>query len=108
MALKGTKFNRYSIELKLRAVKLYEDGCGSYVSISKELGLRSSSQLKVWVKKYRNGEVFDDQRGRSSKVNTPFIGRPKTKFDSIEEENSYLKAQVEYLKKRYPNILGEG
>lgn len=108
MALKGTKFNRYSIELKLRAVKLYEDGCGSYVSISKELGLRSSSQPKVWVEKYRNGEVFDDQRGRSSKVNTPFIGRPKTKFDSIEEENSYLQAQVEYLKKRYQNILGEG
>lgn len=29
MALKGTKFKHYSIELKLKAVKLYEDGNGS-------------------------------------------------------------------------------
>ncbi|MGG0178686.1 transposase [Gottfriedia acidiceleris] len=55
MALKGTKFKHYSTELKLKAVKLYEDGCGSYVSISEELGLRSSTQLKDWVKKYRKG-----------------------------------------------------
>lgn len=26
------------------------------------------------------------------------------KFNSLEEENSYLKAQVEYLKKRNPNL----
>ncbi|PNB66143.1 hypothetical protein C1X30_35645, partial [Pseudomonas sp. FW305-BF6] len=67
-----------------------------------------STQLKQWVKKYRNGELFIDKRGKSSHANTPFIGRPKTKFDSIEEERDYLKAKVEYLKKLYPNILGEG
>ena len=107
MALKGTKFNRYSDELKLKAVKLYEDGCGSYNSISEEVGLRSSTQLKGWVKKYRDGELFEDQRGLPNMFN-PLKGRQKTKFDSIEEERDYLKAQVEYLKKRYPNILGEG
>ncbi|MGG2024923.1 IS3 family transposase [Gottfriedia sp. S16(2024)] len=107
MALKGTKFKHYSTELKLKAVKQYEDGCGSYVSISEELGLRSSTQLKEWVKKYRNGELFDDQRGKSNSFH-PFTGRPKTKFDSIEEERDYLKAQVEYLKKRLSKYTGGG
>lgn len=107
MTLKGRKFKQYSIEYRLKAVKLYEDGFGSYVSISEELGLRSSTQLKEWVKKYRNGELFDDQRGKS-KANNPLADCPKTEFSSIEEENKYLKAKIEYLKKLYPNILGEG
>jgi len=108
MALKGTKFNNYTVEFKLEAVKLYEGGNGGYKVISEQLGLRSHTQLRNWVQKYRNGDLFIDGRGKSRKASTPFIGRPKTKFISIEEENSYLKAQVEYLKKRYPNILGEG
>lgn len=29
-------------------------------------------------------------------------------FSSAEEENAYLKAQVEYLKKLNPNLHGEG
>ena len=105
MALKGTKFNNYSNELKMKAVELYESGSGSYDSIARDLGLKSSTQLKTWVKKFRNGELFNDQRGKSNFH--PLTGRPKTKFNSIEEERDYLKAQVEYLKKRYPNILGE-
>ncbi|EEM58302.1 Transposase [Bacillus thuringiensis serovar monterrey BGSC 4AJ1] len=32
-------------------------------------------------------------------------GRPRTKFDSVEEELKYYKAQVAYLKKQYPNEL---
>lgn len=32
----------------------------------------------------------------------------KKHFSSVEEENSYLKAQVEYLKKLKPNLHGEG
>ncbi|MFF2911728.1 hypothetical protein [Paenibacillus sp. NPDC057934] len=34
-------------------------------------------------------------------------GRPRTAFSSIEEERDYLKVQVDYLKKRYPNLVTE-
>lgn len=60
------------------------------------------------MRKFREGEVFDTRKGISRDHNNPMIGRPKTKFSSVEEERDYLKAQVEYLKKRYPNLHGEG
>nr|WP_089374185.1 IS3 family transposase [Bacillus altitudinis] len=99
MARKGQQFQHYSKEFKMKAVKMYEEGNKSYQSLSEELGIKSSTQLKSWVRKYREGQSFEDQRGTS--VN-PFRGRPKSIFKSVEEERDYLKAQVEYLKKRLP------
>ncbi|MEC0533904.1 IS3 family transposase [Bacillus spizizenii] len=95
MARKGQHFQHYTKE----AVKMYEEGNKSYHLLSEELGLRSSTQLKNWVKKYREGKSFEDQRGKDTKSDNPFIGRPKKTFKSVEEERDYLKAQVEYLKK---------
>ncbi|MBE7124119.1 transposase, partial [Bacillus cereus] len=37
-------------------------------------------------------------------LKNPLKGRPRTKFDSMEEELEYYKAQVAYLKKQYPNL----
>ncbi|QHK00328.1 hypothetical protein C7M17_04133 [Bacillus subtilis] len=107
MARKGQHFQHYTKEFKMKAVKMYEEGNKSYNTLAEELGLRSSTQLKNWVKTYREGKSFDDQRGKDTKSENPFIGRPKTTFKSVEEERDYLKAQVEYLKKRYPNLHGE-
>lgn len=107
MARKGQTFRHYTEEFKLKAVEMYENGSKSYKALAEELGIRSSTQLKNWVKKHRDGESFEDQRGKEASKDNPFIGRPKTKFKSVEEERDYLKAQVEYLKKRYPNLHGE-
>jgi putative transposase len=106
MVRKGQTFNNYTEKFKREAVMMYEKGYGSYNSISKELGLKSSTQLKNWVKKYRSGESLTDQRGKKSMINHPFHGRPKTKFKSVEDERDYYKAQTEYLKKRYPKLNG--
>ncbi|WP_028778697.1 helix-turn-helix domain-containing protein [Shimazuella kribbensis] len=107
MARKGQKFQRYSEVFKRKAVKMYEEQGKSYRAIADELGIRSSTQVKTWVKKYRNKEPFTDKRGKTTQEDNPFLGRPRTKFQSVEEERDYLKAQVEYLKKRYPNLLEE-
>lgn len=105
MAKKGQTFQRYTEEWKYSAVQMYvQEGMG-YKTIAKVLGMPSHTQIVQWVKKFKNGETFSDQRG---KQNNPLAGRPRTKFESVEEERDYLKAQVEYLKKRFQNLYGEG
>jgi transposase len=59
------------------------------------------------VKKFEEGKKLVDQRSKNSSTDNPLKGRPKTRFQSVEEERDYYKAQVEYLKKRYPNLHGE-
>ncbi|MBP1155792.1 transposase [Paenibacillus sp. PvR052] len=46
---------------------------------------------------------FDERKG----VSNPLKGRLRTSFASIEEERDDLRAQVDYLKKRYPNLVKE-
>lgn len=95
---KGQKFNRYDEETKREAVRLRVDEQWSYSQIREKLGIKSDVQIIDWVQKHQNGESFDDYRGRWNKKH----------FSSVEEENEYLKAQVEYLKKLNPNLHGEG
>ncbi|TYS22300.1 transposase, partial [Bacillus altitudinis] len=64
MARKGQQFQHYSKEFKMKAVKMYEEGNKSYQSLSEELGIKSSTQLKRWVRKFREGQSFEDQRGK--------------------------------------------
>ncbi|WP_435367938.1 transposase [Paenibacillus lutimineralis] len=103
MAKKGQTFYSYTEEFKLSAVKAYLEGGASYKVVAEREGIRNCSQLKVWVKKWKNGESLGKSKGE---VN-PLKGRPRTSFGSVEEERDYLKAQVDYLKKRYPNLVKE-
>lgn len=100
MAKKGTKFNQYSEEIKREAVRLYlEEGMG-YVAVAQQLGLRSKTQVKAWVKRHNEGKSFEDERLR-----------PPVKpnhFNSIEEELEFYKMENAYLKKQNPNLHGEG
>jgi CRISPR/Cas system CMR-associated protein Cmr1 (group 7 of RAMP superfamily) len=50
-----------------------------------------------WVEKQHTGTLCEVR-----------VGRSKKRFNSLEEENAYLKAQVEYLKKLNPNLHREG
>ncbi|WP_429898917.1 IS3 family transposase [Gottfriedia sp. S16(2024)] len=89
MAKKGQTFSTYSEEVKREVVRLKVDEGWSYRMLREKFGIKSDSQIAQWVRKVKNGETFDDQRGIWSKKN----------FTSIEEEVNYLKAQVEYFKK---------
>lgn len=98
MAKKGQKFTTYTEEFKREVVRLKLEEGWSYRKLRERFGIKSDAQIAEWMKKVQNGESFDDQRGQWNKKH----------FTSLEEENSYLKAQVEYLKKRNPNLHGKG
>jgi transposase len=95
---RGQTFNRYSDDMKKEAVRLRVEEQWSYTLIREKFGIKSDTQIINWLRKYQNGETFEDYRGRWTKKH----------FSSVEEENEYLKAQVEYLKKLNPNLHGEG
>lgn len=106
MAKKGQKFQEYSLEFKKEAVRLYEEDGLSYQAVADKMGIRSSTQVKQWVKKHRSGDGLERSRVGIRKTAWR-AGRPRTKFASVEEERDYLKAEVEYLKKQYPNLHGK-
>lgn len=93
-----SKNNSYSGEMKLEVVKAKLMG-DSNNRIKKVFGIKSDTQIKTWVKKYNEfGEqaLFDDKRGKASGIGK---GRPRTNFDSVEEQIAFLKKENEWLKK---------
>ena len=52
MGRKSHKNKKYSSELKLQAVQDYHSGKGSYETLKEKYKIRSSTQLKNWVKRY--------------------------------------------------------
>jgi len=99
------KNNKYSGELKLKAVKLKLEGVPTNTIMSK-LGIRSSTQINNWVKKYKESGkdiLFEENRGKASGVGQ---GRPKTHFNSLEEKIKHLEKENEWLKKSIEKKLG--
>ncbi|MFQ3690271.1 IS3 family transposase (plasmid) [Bacillus tropicus] len=110
MAKKGTTFNTYSNEIKLSAVQSYLNGDGSYDMIAEKYQMRSSTQLKNWVKKHKECGEITDTRGENNKMKgipNPLKGK-RIHFKTVEEERDYYKAQVEYLKKQLSKSVNGG
>ncbi len=64
----GKPNNKYSPEFKKEAAEKYLSGkYGGYDVLTRELGLRSSFQLKTWVRKYLLDPELLDQDGRREK-----------------------------------------
>ncbi|GAA0732606.1 helix-turn-helix domain-containing protein [Clostridium oceanicum] len=92
------KTKTYSLETKLKAVKMYlEDGIGS-TTIVKELQLSDENRVLLWVKRFREfgEEGLKEQRGKYKGANK---GSPRKQELTLEQENEKLRAEVEYLKK---------
>ena len=92
----GKPNKKYSPEFKKEAVEKYLSGLyGGYDLLSRELGLRSSRQLKDWVRKYLLDPELLDQDGRHlGKKDGVQKGKPK----KVKLEDLSLEEQVEHLK----------
>ena len=67
------KFNKYTKETKLKTVKRYlEDGL-SYQDVAIEMGIKSKTQVKRWVKKFNDlgSEVLPEILVQGKKANYP-------------------------------------
>jgi transposase len=95
MAKKGQKFNTYSVELKLEAMKMKEEGY-TYSQITETLGITDKDRVRAWWRKYKEeGKVaFIDKRGRRKKYkdHDRYVRK-------LEMENKILKKYQEILHK---------
>ncbi|WP_431523672.1 transposase [Paenibacillus pabuli] len=82
MAKKRQTFRRYSLELKLEAVRRVNVEHMSIREVAKRLDIQNKSQVQVWAAKTKHGMSLEP--GTSKR------GRPKTKFFSKKEEVAYL------------------
>ena len=103
------KNNSYSNEFKLQVVQSYLNSEDSYVTTAEKFSIRSKTQVERWVQKYKEvGSIEAFKRlpspgAGAEGVKNPLKGK-RVHFKSVEEERDYYKAQVEYLKKQYPNL----
>lgn len=99
---KGKK-TTYSPAFKEEAVQLYLECGRSYQQLTDELGLKDKKTLRRWVAQVQRGESLEDRRGKATGSRR---GRPRTKFDSLEEKLAYVEAERDYLKKLYRSRFG--
>ena len=121
--MRRKKFNKkYSPEFKILCIidmltnhLSYYETCRKYFNSDIGKETNDKSKLKLWERIYlEEGEAgfYIERRGRTRKMDNPNKGRPrkkpldkKIKEDLIvenqilKEENMYLRAEIEYLKK---------
>lgn len=77
------KINKYSVELKLKAVKAYLGGEGSYRDISRKFGISHHDILRDWVLWY-NGHKEFKERGSAKGEIYMTKGRKTTQEERVE------------------------
>lgn len=96
--------NYYSPYQKEEIINRILIGGESITSVAIEVGLSSDGILHNWIKKYKeNGyNIVERKRGRPTMPKVTKEKKYETKDEKIkrlEEENLYLKAELEYSKK---------
>jgi len=97
------KKTTYAIAFKKEVVRLYLEEKGSYRQLCEQFGIKDKKTLRSWVAKVKRAESLEDRRGKSESLRK---GRPRTKFDSLEEKLAYVEAERDYLKKLYRSRFG--
>lgn len=82
----------YSKEVKLEAVRLFEEG-KSHGEISKALGIRDGQRTKKWVRAYRakGADVFQKKSKKGTGGRRPKKTNPQAYIARLEMENALLK-----------------
>lgn len=94
--------NRYSAELKWSVVKDKLSGQYSNQQIMEKYGIKNVSQIKTWMRWYRNNEMhrFDQPIGKQysfghGPVYTSNEDKKNRQIENLEMENEILKKYLE-------------
>ena len=104
--LRKDKKRVYSKDFKLQIINRILVNHESINSVAIDIGLPAPSILHNWLSKFKENEynVVEKKKGRKPKSMTKpkkneKVLSEKDKIKQLEEENMYLKAENEYLKK---------
>lgn len=91
---------RYSLEFRLRAVKLKLESGYSQKAVIKELGMTDTKQLRGWLQRYK-ADGIDGQKDKPPKMRevTKAMRKEKSELEYLRAENAVLHYLLEAKKK---------
>lgn len=94
MAFVPTENNRvYDVKLKRQAVEDYLSGGGGLLEICKKYSIRSTMQLRSWIKVYNSGKDFHRKMSGGSRMTK---ARKTTQQERIQIAKECLEAECNY------------
>ncbi len=93
----GTRVS-YPVEVKMKAIELRLAGV-PIKEVMEQLQIRNYTQLKVWMKWYREGELHRLEQPVGKQYSFGKGPRYDSELARLEVENRFLKQQIEVLNK---------
>ena len=93
----GTRVN-YPVEVKMKAIEMRLTGV-PVKEVMAELNIRNHTQLKTWMRWYRNGELHRLKQPVGKQYSFGRGPEFETEIEKLQIENRFLKQQIDVLKK---------
>lgn len=93
----GTRVS-YPVEVKMKAIEMRLAGV-PVKDVMEQLTIRNKTQVKTWMRWYRNGEVHGLEQPVGKQYSLNKGPEFATALAKVESENQFLKQQIELLKK---------
>lgn len=88
----------YPVEVKMKAIEMRLEGV-PVREVMEQLGIRNKTQLKVWMKWYREGDVHRLEQPVGKQYSYGKGPEYASELEKIKAENRFLKQQIDVLKK---------
>ncbi|MGG4462580.1 helix-turn-helix domain-containing protein [Brevibacillus porteri] len=88
----------YPVEVKMQAIQMRLAGV-PVKEVMEKLGIRNVTQLKVWMKWYRKGELHRLEQPVGKQYSFGKGPEFTSELEKVKAENRFLKQQLDVLKK---------
>ncbi|GEC89668.1 helix-turn-helix protein [Brevibacillus brevis] len=88
----------YPVEIKMQAIQMRLAGV-PVKEVMEKLGIRNVTQLKVWMKWYREGELHRLEQPVGKQYSFGKGPEFTSELEKVKAENRFLKQQLDVLKK---------